>query len=277
MARPVARTVTVFLLLAVCLSAAAQESIEVRNIEYLEGVSGQTQKVRGALRIDADEILFVVGGRPQFTIPRPGVTYVAAQAEAGARSRTRETGMVVAGTTALAIGLAVAGAGFAGPAAALFLKREKHLLSIEYLEGEDKVRRLALFDVHDHSALAVKKMIDDHLGLTTEYYTEEDRKEEEEQRQTEAAATPAGQLETRTNLVVGDIQYFRYLLESGRYDILIFDRYIGFRPEGMEWAKYRVAIRKREPDKTAGQSLQPVYSGSRLVGFRCNETKYLFY
>ena len=45
----------------------------------------------------------------------------------------------------------------------------------------------------------------------------------------------------------------------------------------MEWAKYRVAIRKREPDKTAGKQLQPVYSGSRLVGFRYNGTQYVFY
>ncbi len=277
MARHLARTVTVSLLLAVCLAAAAQEPIEVRNIEYLDGVPGQTQKVRGALRISSNEMAFVVGGKPLFIIPDDGVDYVAAQAEAGARSRTRETGMVVAGTTAIVVGLAVAGAGFAGPAAALFLKREKHLLSVEYLEGEDKVRRLALFDVHDHSALAVKKMIDERLGLTPAYYEEKDRQEEEEQRQAEAAATPAGYLETRTNLVVGDIQYFRYLLEGGKYDILIFDRYIGFRPEGTEWAKYRVAIRKSQPDKTAGARLEPVFKSSRLVGFRYKGTQYAFY
>ena len=140
MARHLTQNVTVPLLLAVCLAAAAQEPIEVRNIEYLEGVPGQAQKSRGALRISPNEIIFVAGGKPQFTVPSRGVDYVAAQAQAGARTRTRETGMTVVGATAIAIGLAVAGVGFAGPAAALFLKREKHLLSIEYLEGEDKVR-----------------------------------------------------------------------------------------------------------------------------------------
>lgn len=257
--------------------AAAQEPIEVRNIEYLEGVPEQTAKRRGLLLITPSKITFLSQGQARFSLDSKSVEYVAAQAKAGARTRTRETGMAVAGTAAIAIGLAVAGGGFAGPAAALFLKREKHLLSIEYFEGADKVRRLALFDVHDHSALAVKKMIDERLGLTPEYYEEKDRQEEEEQRQEEAEATPAGTLDTRANLVVGDIQYFRYLLERGKYDLLIFERYIGFRPEGMQWAKYRVAIREKKPDSSAGETLTPIYSGSRLVGFRYNGTRYLFY
>ena len=253
------------------LCAAPQSEIEVGNIEYLEGVPGQAQKARGSLRISAAEISFVVGGRPQFTIPGRGVDYVAAQAQASMLARTADVGMA---TIAIAASAVFAPA---YPLVFLFHKAEKHLLSIEYLEGEERVRRLVLFDVHDHSALAVKKMIDDRLGFTLDYYRDKDRQEEERKRQAEAAATPAGTWETPRNAVVGDVQYDRYLLESGRYSILIFDRYIGFRPEGQEWAKYRIPLRGSKEDKTAGSRLEPVLKSSRLVGFRYEGKEYVFY
>lgn len=263
---------------ATAAPAIGEDSIEIPKIEYLGGVPGQQHKAMGWLRIDAETVDFFAGSEPALHIDSKRVEYVAAQARAGLRARSRDAG---AATVSMVGGVAAAFAPvaiLAWPlAAALFSKRERHLLSIDYLEGEGGTHRVVLFDVHDHSALAVKKIIDGRLGLTTQYYREKDRQEEEGRRRAEAAATPAGEWTASTNTVVGDIQYFRYLMEPGTYSVVIFEGYAGFRPAGMEWARYRVPIRTRKRDAAAGEALTPVLEGSKLVGFTHEGTRYEFY
>ena len=158
-----------------------------------------------------------------------------------------------------------------------FLPNEKYLLSIECLGEEDQSQQLALFNVRGHSALAVKKIIDHSLGLTTDYYREKDGKEEERKQRDETEKTPAGFWEAEKNTMVGDSQYNRVLFEKGRYKVLIFNKYVGFCPEDMEWAKYRRPIRKAKPDGNEDVDLKPVYKYSRLVGFRYGGVHYKFY
>lgn len=254
-------------LFATPIGIAAQEVIEVKNVEYLQGVSGHQEKADGTLRISPRQIVFVRKGQDQFAIAGKEVNYVAARAQASIRARTADVGAAI---TSIAFGSILA---------LLFHKAEKHLLSIEYFDGENRSRRLALFNVHDHSALAVKKMIDERLGLTADYYRNKDQQEEERKREMEAQMTPSGYWEATKNTMVGDIQYNRSLLEKGTYAVLIVEKeqYVGLSPEGVEWAKYRVPIREVKPAQSAGGTLVPVYKSSRLVGFKFDGRQYLFY
>jgi hypothetical protein len=238
-----ARALLSVLVSATAAPATGAEAIEVPRIEYLGGVPGQQKGAMGWLRIDPEAIDFVTRAGLVFHLDSRKVEYVAA----------------------------------GPPVAATLVERARHLLSIHYGGGEGETRQLVLFQVHDHSALAVKKLIDERLGLTTEYYREKDRREEEGHRRAEAAATPAGVWTASTNTVVGDVQYFRYLMESGTYSIVIFDSYIGFRPANMDWARYRVPIRRQKRDAAAGNALTPVLEGSRLVGFMHDGMHYEFY
>lgn len=264
------------LLLCLCAAhpdALAQETIGVANIEYLKGVPGHMQKLWGSLRIGPTEIAFVAGGKPQFTIAAKGIDYVAAQAQAAMRARTADVGVAMATIVASVSTLIFTPA---GPLGLLFHKREKHLLSLEYLEGENQVRRLALFDVHDHSALAVKKMIDTRLGLTPDSYRTKDQEEEQRKREREAQRAPAGLWEATQNTTVGDSQYHRVLLEKGNYTVLIFDRYIGFKPDRWDWARYRLPLRQVNPVDPSHKTLTPIHKSGRLVGFQFDGKKYLF-
>ncbi|MBI1955906.1 MAG: hypothetical protein HYS38_05885 [Acidobacteria bacterium] len=245
--------------------AVPPEDVEVGNVEYLQGVAGHEQKAQGSLRISPAQIVFVAKGQGQFTIEGNEVEYVSAEAQASIRARTADVGAAI---TAIAVGPILP---------LLFHKAEKHLLSIEYFEGEDRSRRLALFNVHDHSALAVKKMLDEKLGLTPDYYRNKDRQEEGRKRETEAKKTPAGYWEATKNTMVGDSQYDQVLLEKGKYAVLVFDKYVGFKPEAGEWAKYRVTIRETRPARSANQNLVPLSKSSRLVGFEFDGKQYLFY
>jgi len=251
-------------LFATQIGIAAQDVIEVKNVEYLQGVSDYQEKADGTLQISPRRIVFVRKGRAQFAIDGNEVTYVGARAQASIRARTADVGAVF--TSVALLGL-------------LFHKAEKHLLSIEYFDGENRSRRLALFNVHDHSALAVKKMLDEKLGLTADYYRNKDQQEEERKREMEAQMTPSGYWEATKNTMVGDIQYNRSLLEKGTYAVLIVEKeqYVGLSPEGVEWAKYRVPIREVKPAQSAGETLAPVYKSSRLVGFKFDGRQYLFY
>lgn len=250
--------------------AAPQQVLEIENVTYLQHVPTPSQKMQGSLRISPEQIVFLAKGQVQFTIQGKDVVYVAAQAEASMRARTADTGVTT---------LAIAGAVIPPllPLALLFHKAEKHLLSIEYIEREDEIRRLALFNVRDHSSRAVKKMIDDRLGFTPEYYQKKDTEEEERKREKEAQKSPAGYWEATKNTMVGDSQYARVLLEKGTYAVLIFDRYVGFRPEGLDWAKYRVPLWTVKQDRPRTENLAPVYKSSRLAGFEVNGMRYLFY
>ena len=254
-------------LFATPIGIAAQEAIEVNNVEYLQGASGHQEKADGTLRISARQIIFLRKGQDQFAIDGNEVTYVAARAQASIGARTADVGAAI---TWIAVGPGVG---------LLFHKAEKHLLSIEYFDKENESRRLALFNVHDHSALAVKKMIDEKLGLTADYYRTKDQQEEERKREMEAQMTPSGYWEATKNTMVGDIQYNRSLLEKGTYAVLIVEReqYVGLSPEDVEWAKYRVPIREVKPVQSAGETLAPVYKSSRLVGFKFDGRQYLFY
>jgi len=250
--------------------AEPQQVLEIENITYLQHVPIPSQKLRGSLRISPQRIVFLAKGQVQFTIEDKDIVYVAAQAEASMRARTADTGVTT---------LAVAGAVFlpAYPLVFLFHKAEKHLLSIEYIERDTDIRRLALFNVRDHSCRAVKKMIDDRLGLTPEYYRKKDTEEEEHKRVKEAQKSPAGYWEAAKNTMVGDSQYARILLEKGKYAVLIFERYVGFRSEGLDWAKYRVPLWTVKQDQPRTEDLTPVYKSSRLVGFDFKGNRYLFY
>ena len=265
------QTAVLLCLFATPSRIAAQEVIEVNNIEYLQGVPGHEQKARGSLRISPAQIIFVAKGEDQFTIQGNDVDYVTAQAQASMRARTADTGVATAGVVAIAV------LGAWTPVPLLFHKAEKHLLSIEYLEGEDRIRELALFNVHDHSALAVKKMIDTRLDLTPAYYRNKDREEEERKREMETQKAPAGYWEAAKNTMVGDSQYERVLLEKGPYAVLLYDKYVGFSPEGVEWAKYRITIREVKPARPDSETLTPIYKSSRLVGFKIDGKQYLFY
>ena len=258
--------------LLLCLFAtpngiAAQKVIEVKNVEYLQGVSGHQEKADGTLRISARQIIFLRKGQDQFVIAGNEVTYVAARAQASIRARTADLGA--------AITWIAGGAGLG----VLFHKAEKHLLSIEYFDGENRSRRLAMFNVHDHSALAVKKMIDERLGLTADYYRNKDQQEEERKREMEAQMTPSGYWEATKNTMVGDNQYNRSLLEKGTYAVLIVEKeqYVGLSPEGVDWARYRIPIREVKLAQSAGGTLVPVYKSSRLVGFKFDGKQSLFY
>lgn len=244
--------------------AIPQEFVEVANVEYLQGVPGHEQKAPGSLRISPAQIVFVARGGIPFTIEGNQVEYVSAEAQASIRARTADVGAAI---TAIAIGPIVP---------FLFHKAEKHLLSIEYSEGQDQSRRLALFNVHDHSALAVKKILDEKLALTPDYYRNRDREEEERKREAEAQKAPTGYWEAIKNTMVGDSQYDRVLLEKGKYAVLVFDKYVGFKPEGGEWATSRVTIREVRPSRSANQNLVPISKSSRLVGFEFDGKQYLF-
>ena len=252
------------------LSATPQEVLEVQNITYLQHVPMPSEKMKGSLRIGPNKIEFLAKGKVQFAIECNNVEYVAAQAEASIRARSADVGSAVAVT---------AGVLFPPAFALLFLfhKGEKHLLSIEYLEGDEGVRRLALFNVRDHSSRAVKKLIDTRLSLTTEYYKGKDREKEERKRRKEEQTTPAAYWETTENTMIGDSQYARVLLERGRYSILIMDRYVGLAPESVGWAKYRIPIREVKRAKPPTKALLPIYKSSRLVGFEFGSWKYVFY
>lgn len=257
----------VLLCLGVTLSwAAPQEVVEVENIEYLQGVPGHPKKNRGFLGIAPSQIVFLTKRKVQFTIEGDAVVYVAARAQASMRTRTADIGVAV---TTIALGVI--------PAVLLFHKAEKHLLSIEYLEGENGIRRLALFNVRDHSARAVKKMIDTRLGLTPDYYRNKDREEEERKRKMERQKAPVGYWEATKNTMAGDSQYARVLLEESTYAVLIFDRYVGFKPDDMDWAKYRIPIRSVKSARPATETLIPLCKSSRLVGFKFDGKTYLFY
>lgn len=261
----------VLLCLGVTLSwAAPQEVVEVENIEYLQGVPGHPKKKRGFLGIAPSQIVFLTKRKVQFTIEGDAVVYVAARAQASMRTRTADIGVA----TASIVGVVIPGA---YPLVLLFHKAEKHLLSIEYLEGENGIRRLALFNVRDHSARAVKKMIDTRLGLTPDYYRNKDREEEERKRKMERQKAPVGYWEATKNTMAGDSQYARVLLEESTYAVLIFDRYVGFKPDDMDWAKYRIPIRRVKSDRPATETLIPLYKSSRLVGFKFDGKTYLFY
>ncbi len=253
-------------LFATPIGIAAQEVIEVKNVEYLQGVPGQQEEADGTLRVSPRQIVFLRKGQDQFEIDGNEVTYVAAQAQASIRARTADVGAAL-------IWIAVPGAGI------LFHKAEKHLLSIEYFDKENRSARLVLFNVHDHSALAVKKMIDERLGLTADYYRSKDQQEEERKREMEAQMTPSGYWEATKNTMVGDNQYNRILLEKGTSAVLIVEKehYVGLSPESVEWARYRVPIREVKRAQSAGGTLVPVYKSSRLVGFKFEGSQYLFY
>ena len=220
--------------------------------------------MRGSLRITPTQIAFLANGKVQFSIPGEDVVYVAAQAQASMRARTADVGAAVMMQVF-------------PPLVFLFHKAEKHLLSIEYLERETGLKRLALFNVRDHSSRAVKKMIDERRGLTPEYYRKKDREEEERKRQKEALKSPAGFWEAAKNTMVGDSQYSRILLGRGTYAVLIFDRYVGLRPDAVEWAKYRIPLWTVKTDRPRTENLIPIYKSSRLVGFRLRGRRYLFY
>lgn len=256
------------LVLSVASASAAELPKDIRKIDYLPGRPGQPKKIRGVLRFDTGQITFVSEGRALLQFSDHSVEYVAAQAQASMRARTADTGVAVA---------CIAGVVFppAYPIVFLFHKAERHLLSIEY--AEDDTKQLALFNVRDHSARAVKKIIDDRLGLTPEYYRKRDREEEERKRQREAEMSAEAQWTPSQNTVIGDSQYARVLIEQGTYDVLLLKRYVGLRPPRLGWAKYRIPIREVKEIDPRGESLTPILKGSRVVGFAFNEYKYLFY
>lgn len=255
--------------LIIPLLALAQETVEFRKIEYLPGVQGQPETLRGALRLGPEKIYFTAGGSTVLTIENSSVEYIAAQAEASMRARTADTGTAVLSSVSAVFPPAY-------PLVFLFHKAEKHLLSIEFVDARG-VHQLALFNVRDHSARAVKKILDTRLGLTPEYYREKDQAEEARRRKREADAAPAGEWTAATNTMLGDSQYARVLLERGTYQVLVFERYVGLRPQGMEWAKYRIPLRQVKPDNSPQPGLQPVFKGARLVGFVWDGKKYAFY
>jgi len=245
---------------------APQGSTEIEKVEYLQGVPGHEQKAQGVLRISPTEVAFVAKGQGPITIEGNNVTYIAAEAQASIRARTADVGAVI---TSVAAGGILA--------AVLFHRAEKHLLSIEYLEGEGRLRRLALFNVHDHSALAVKKILDEKFRLTPDHYRSKDREEEQRKRDAEGQNTPAGYWEPIRNTMIGDSQYDQVLVEKGKYEVLLFDKYVGFRAEGSAWAKHRVTIREVRPTRSANETLVPISKNSRLVGFEFKGKQYLFY
>ena len=247
----------------VCRSAIAQEPVTIKNVEYRSGYPGEPKQFRGSLRFSDAEITLIRAGTPRIQIDAKSVTYIAARAKARMRTQTSDTGAMVA---AIAF----------GPAALFFHKRERHLLSIEYRDGGGD-NRILLLDIHDHSALAVKKMLDERLGLARDYYRAKDAEEEEEKRAAESAATPAGSWTATKNVMAGDSQYSRELLEKGIYDILIFERYIGFRPAGQSWAKYRIPIRVTRRDPRKRDYFAPEMRSGRLFGFIADGQRYLFY
>jgi hypothetical protein len=263
--RPFVGTGTgLLLVLSLCLAAFPRVA-EVDRVKYLQGMPGHTKKVQGALHIEAQQLAFVTGGKVQFAIDGKHITYVAARAQASIRARTSDVGTSIAGIVG------------AYPLVFLFHKGEKHLLSIEFTEGKSERRRLVLFNVKGHSSWAVKKIIDDAVGLTPEYYRQRDQEEEAQKRLREADKKPAGQWRATKGTVVGESQYARVLLEEGLYAILILPKYVGFSPGDLEWAKYRIPIREVKSTRNTTEELTPIYEASRLTGFAFKGKKYLFY
>ena len=264
---------------------AAQESADVGDIEDLQGVPAYPNKMSGALRIRAGGLLFVARRGTQFTLRRESVDYIAAHEQARQRALMTDVGSVSAslvakiGTSLTLQGLPVAGIPALGAAPFLFLLREKgkYLLSVEYLEGEQGTRRLALFRVRNNSASTVKKLVDTSLGLTADHYRNKDRNEEAHRREFERRVSPAGFWEAPRNTVIGDDKGTRILVEKNRYAVLVCYRYTGLKLEDMSWAKYRIPVREAKAAGDEPRSFAPIFKGKRLVGFEINGNHWLFY
>ncbi len=85
-------------LFATPIGIAAQEVIEVKNVEYLQGLPAHQEKADGTLRISARQIIFK--GQDQFAIAGNEVNYVAARAQASIRARTSDVGTAITGIVA---------------------------------------------------------------------------------------------------------------------------------------------------------------------------------
>ena len=249
---------------------AAEEAFRVKNVEYLQGATELREFTKAALVIDSSGVVFLRDKKRLWSIDRVEVVHVAAQARATMRARTTNTGLAAV----IVVGSVIP---ILAPAVLLFHRAEKHLLSIEYRQTETGEEGLILFNIRDHSARAVKKMIDDKLGLTPEYYRQQAAKEERRKAELESRTRPVGHWRTDANTVVGNNRSDRILVAAGHYAVLLFNRYIGLVPEGAELANYRVSVREVKDSNDSSSDLSPILKGSRVVGFRYAGKRYLVY
>lgn len=286
------RPLMVSVVAAVAALAATGDSIE--KIDYIGGFPGQEQKLRGRIVVSSEGLVFESRDGVRMELQR--VVYVAAGE--GVRRRSLEQ-TIGEETTVL---LSLIGVDFAldvaldaafgrnSPLAALgipllaapplaMMLREKDLrmFSVEYAEGPGEARKLVLFRARKDSANAVKRVVDEALGLTIEHYREIERKEELLRREMEQRLETSGTWEAEDNVVAGGSKANRTFIEEGVYDVLLGYGYIGLRPWGAAWAKYRLEVSKVRDSEDGSRTAEPIYAGDRLVGFDIAGMRRLFY
>ena len=260
------------------LGAGAGEDV-VKKIDYVHGFPGVKGQISGELRASASGLVFESndGRRLEFgAVERveahsrarrralmPSVGYIVSRTltEMGARSWadavTRQNPYAGLGTPLVA----------AAPLAVLLRDKNRHLLSVEYEEDRTGFRRTVLFRSLRNRASEVKVFLDNTLGLTLEHYRALELDEESRRRLFEAKLESAGTWTAATVTPAGGSKKNRLLVDRGDYEILLAYGYIGLRPRGQSWAKYRLPLRAIEPDQPVSAEPSPIYGDGRLVGF----------
>lgn len=285
------RRLAVVMMAAVAAALAATPD-RIENIKYISGLPGYTDELGGALELSSSGLVFESRGRRRVKLE--SVDYVAAQGRVGSRALSAQIGSGIAfRLTEIGVYSAidtVTSSGFlagmsrmgipllaAAPFVVILREKRRYLFSVEYEEDKTGLRRFVLFRSRKNSATAVKRIIDEALGLTAEHYSKKDLEEESRLRKLEHRLEPSGSWEPVRNTLVGDAKWGRILVESGTYDVLLSYGYIGLRQQGGSWAKYRLPIRNIEPSEHSLPSVNPIYEGGRLVGFEVDGLRRHFY
>ena len=282
------RRLAVVMMAAVAAALAATPD-RIENIDYISGLPGYTDELRGALELSSSGLVFESRGRRRVKLE--SVDYVAAQGRVGSRALSAQIGSFIASRLTeigvlSAIDAVISPGWFAGmgipllaaaPFVVILREKRRYLFSVEYEEDKTGLRRLVVFRSRKNSATAVKRIIDEALGLTTEHYSKKDLEEESRLRKFERRLESSGSWKPVRNTLVGDAKWGRILVESGTYDVLLSYGYIGLRQQGGSWAKYRLPIRNIEPSEDSLPSVNPIYKGGRLVGFEVDGLRRHFY
>ena len=258
---------------------AASAGDVVPKMDYLHGFPGFEEQMSGLLRATASGLVFESNdgrrldfgaverieaharARRRALMPSIGHALAKALTEMGARSYT----------DAVTTGDPYAGLGtpllVAAPFAVLLRDKNRHLLSVEYEEGRTGERRTVLFRSRKNRASEVKVFLDNALGLTLEHYRALELDEESQRRVFEAKLEAVGTWTASKVTPAGGSKKSRLLVDRGDYEIVLGYGYIGLRPPGQSWAKYRLPLRAIEADQPFAAEPSPIYDGGRLVGF----------
>ena len=257
--------------LVMCLVAAAAPDVlqaqTIDGIKYLGGVPGYTKKTKGQLLVTDVSLTFLKAEGDEsgklFTIQNHALVYVAIGGEVELRLK------LLAHADMLTRFIPVPKIVFK----VIPGREPKELISVEYADSVQSEAGMAVFEVRKRDAEGLKKHLDLKAKLDDEWY-ERRREEEEEARRAREAKTTHGTwtVDMLTRAGKKETVY----IESATYEVALFQGYVGLKPEGQDWARYRIFVDKiKEKPKEYAKDLTPIFKKGVLHGFQYKENQYL--